>query len=71
MKPPYYEPDLIQWLQLSGEVIGNMDDHPQLRADWILFLVDEVKGFVSAEEYQAILEKLSSNVTALQKEAGQ
>ncbi len=71
MNPPYYEPDLIQWLQLSGEVIGNMDDHPQLRADWILFLVDEVKGFVSAEEYQAILEKLTTDVAALRKEAGQ
>jgi hypothetical protein len=71
MKPPYYEPDLIQWLQLSGEVIGNMDDHPQLRADWVLFLVDEVKGFVSAGEYEGILEKLSIEVAALQKEAGQ
>lgn len=67
MKPPFYEPDLIQWLQLSGEYIGRMDDHPLTdKADWILFLVDEVKGFVSTEEYLAILDYLAETVTSLQ-----
>lgn len=70
MKPPFYEPDLIQWLQLSGEYIGRMDDKPQTRPDWILFLVDEVKGFISPEEYEALLERLLSSVTSLIDEAG-
>jgi hypothetical protein len=65
MKPPFYEKDLVQWLQLSGEYIGRMDDHPQKRADWILFLLDEVKGFISADEYSAMLEQLSSAVADL------
>jgi hypothetical protein len=70
MKPPFYEKDLIQWLQLSGETIGRMDDHPQLRADWILFLVDEVKEFLSAEEYQEMLAQLNDALVALQEDAG-
>ena len=65
MKPPFYEADLIQWLQLSGEYIGRMDDHSETRADWILFLVDEVKGFITAAEYAAMLEQLDSSVTDL------
>jgi hypothetical protein len=48
-----------------------MDDHPQLRADWILFLLGEVKGFVSADEYEAILEKLNDDVADLREEASQ
>lgn len=64
MKPPFYEPDLIQWLQLSGEYIGRMDDHSDMRADWILFLVDEVKGFISVEENQAMLAQLLDGVKA-------
>lgn len=69
MKPPYYEPDLIQLLQLSGETIGRMDDHSDARADWILFLVDEVKGFISADQYTAMLEQLSSAVAVLSDQA--
>ena len=65
MEPPFYEKDLVQWLQLSGEYIGRMDDHPDNRPDWILFLVDEVKGFISADEYAALLAQLSSAVSAL------
>ena len=71
MKPPFYEKDLIQWLQLSGEYIGRMDDHPETRAEWILFLVDEVKGFISAAQYAAMLEQLSSAVSALSDETSE
>jgi hypothetical protein len=70
MKPPFYEPDLIQWLQLSGEYIGRMDDHPETRADWILFLVDEVKGFISPEAYQALLEQLLDGTKSQLEAAG-
>ena len=67
MKPPFYDNDLIQSLQISGEYIGRSDQADK-RADWILFLLDEVKGFISAEEYVAMLEQLSSAVAALHDE---
>lgn len=65
MKPPFYDSDLIQWLQLSGEIIGRMDDHAESRADWILFLIDEVKGFIAADEYAAMLAQLDDAITNL------
>ena len=67
MKPPFYDNDLIQTLQLSGEYIGR-SDQVEKRADWILFLLDEVKAFISADEYAAMLEQLSSAVAALHDE---
>jgi hypothetical protein len=63
MKPPNYDSDLIQLLQLSGEYIGRLDDHSRQRADWILFLVDEIKGFISADEYAAMLAQLTSSLS--------
>ena len=62
MKPPYYDNDLIQLLQLSGETIGRMDDHSDKRADWVLFLLDEIKGFLPADEYEAMLAQLSGAI---------
>jgi hypothetical protein len=49
-------------LQLSGEKIGLMDDHSQQRADWVLFLLDEIKGFLPADEYAAMLAQLSTAI---------
>ncbi len=69
MKPPYYDSDLIQTLQLAGEYIGS-SDQTETRADWVLFLIDEIKGSVSEEEYAAMVEELYSKVTALQDGAG-
>lgn len=64
MKPPYYDNDLIQALQLSGEYIGR-SDHPETHADWVLFLIDEIKGLVSEDEYAAMLGQLKSKIAAL------
>ena len=58
-----YDNQLIQWLQLSGEYIGGRhaaDD----RAGWILFLLEQVKPFVTAEEYTALLNELQQRITA-------
>jgi len=68
MKPPFYDNDLIQALQLSGEYIGR-SDQPEKRAAWILFLIDEIKGLVSGDEYEAMLNQLESKVAALRDEA--
>lgn len=57
-----YDPDLTQWLQLSGEYIGRVRPADE-RVDWILFLFEQIKPFVSAEEYQALLDSVQ---TALQ-----
>ena len=57
-----YDPDLTQWLQLSGEYIGRVRPAAE-RVDWILFLFEQIKPFVSAEEYQALLDDVQ---TALQ-----
>jgi len=67
MKPPYYDNDLIQALQLSGEYIGR-SDKPEQRADWILFLIDEIKGLSPDDEYAAMLNQLNSKVAALWNE---
>ncbi len=67
MKPPYYDNDLIQTLQLSGEYIGQ-SDHPENHADWVLFLVDEIKSQVKEEEYAAMLQKLNSSVSKMWEE---
>ena len=67
MKPPYYDNDLIQTLQLSGEYIGR-SDHPEKYAQWVLFLIDEVKGFISDDEYKAMVNQLSVNLEALKNE---
>ena len=43
-----YDPDLTQWLQLSGEYIANVRPAEE-RSQWVMFLLDEVKAFLSAE----------------------
>ena len=67
MEAPYYDSDLIQALQLSGEYIGR-SDQPEHYATWVLFLIDEIKGLISKKEYSAMLIQLNSKVTALEDE---
>ncbi len=62
-----YDPDLTQWLQLSGEYIGRVRPADE-RVDWILFLFEQIKPFVSAEEYQALLDSVQTALQA-QKQA--
>jgi len=67
MKPPYYDSDLIQTLQLSGEYIGR-SNQPEQRADWVLFLIDEIKSLLPEDEYVTLLNQLNSKVAALNDE---
>ena len=62
-----YDPELTQWLQLSGEYIGRVRPAAE-RVDWILFLFEQIKPFVSAEEYQALLDDVQTALQA-QKQA--
>jgi hypothetical protein len=58
-----YDNQLIQWLQLSGEYIGGSHTAED-RAGWILFLLEQVKPFVTAEEYNALLNELQQRIAA-------
>lgn len=58
-----YDPDLTQWLQLSGEYIGHVRPAEE-RAGWILFLLDEVKAFLTPDEFDILLHELQSNIAA-------
>lgn len=50
-----YDPELTQWLQLSGEYIGHVRPADE-RVGWILFLFEQIKPFMAAEEYQAFVD---------------
>ena len=56
-----YDPDLTQWLQLSGEYIAKVRPAEE-RIDWIMFLLAEIKAFLSADEYAALLSGFQSAV---------
>ena len=62
-----YDPELTQWLQRSGEYIGRVRPADE-RVDWILFLFEQIKPFVSTEEYQALLDAIQTALQA-QKQA--
>jgi hypothetical protein len=65
-----YDPDLTQWLQHSGEFIGRLRPADE-RAEWILFLVDEVKAFLAPEDYARLLEELQAGLAARRPSADQ
>lgn len=67
MKPPYYDNDLIQTLQLSGEYIGR-SDHPEYLATWVLFLIDEVRSQVDEAEFKNMMRSLSHEVDLIWNE---
>ena len=60
-----YDPDLTQWLQRSGEYIGNVRPADE-RADWLFFLLDEIKAFLTPSEYTELLEKLQAGIKSRQ-----
>jgi hypothetical protein len=57
-----YDQNLVQWLQLSGEyIIGNRP--LQERTDWVLFLLDQMKPFLSEVEYRDLLIQLNQAIS--------
>ena len=58
-----YDPDLTQWLQNSGEYIGHIRPANE-RSDWVLFLIDETKPFLTPAEYRSLLEELQRDLDA-------
>jgi|GEM_PF-1852821 len=54
MSSELYDPDLTQWLQLSGEYIGRVRPAAE-RVDWMLFLCEQIKPFLPPEEYRQFL----------------
>ncbi|HQY91976.1 hypothetical protein [Caldilinea sp.] len=61
-----YDPDLTQWLQLSGEYIGRVRPADE-RVDWIVFLFEQIKPFISQEEYQKLLAEMQAALAAQQQ----
>ena len=59
-----YDPDLTRWLQLSGETIGRIRPAEE-RVGWVLFLSDEMKAFLTPEEYADLLDELQNEIDAL------
>lgn len=62
-----YDPDLTSWLQLSGEYIGRVRPAAE-RVEWIIFFFEQIKPFLSKEEYQALLDAVQTAFQA-QKQA--
>ena len=58
-----YDPDLTQWLQLSGEYIGHVRPANE-RVDWLLFLFEQIKPFLSEAEYQELLAQVQQALHA-------
>lgn len=58
-----YDPDLTQWLQLSGEYIGRVRPADE-RVAWVMFLFEQIKPFVTPEEYQAFLASVQEAIAA-------
>ncbi len=58
-----YDPDLTQWLQLSGEYIARIRPAAE-RADWVLFLFEQIKPFLSEAEYQELLAQVQQAIEA-------
>ena len=58
-----YDPDLTQWLQLSGEYIGRVRPANE-RVDWLLFLFEQIKPFLSEAEYQELLAQVQQALQA-------
>ncbi|MBE2240435.1 MAG: hypothetical protein IAE81_21790 [Caldilineaceae bacterium] len=61
-----YDPDLTQWLQLSGEYIGRVRPANE-RVDWIMFLFEQIKPFISQEEYQKLLAEVRAALETQQQ----
>ncbi len=57
-----YDPELTQLLQKSGEYIGHIRPTDESSA-WVLFLLDEVKAFLTPAEYKTLLEGLQEELS--------
>lgn len=56
-----YDPNLVQWLQLSGEHIVKLRPMEE-RAQWVEFLIKEIEAMLPAEEATALLDELQSAI---------
>ena len=52
-----YDHQLTEWLQNSGEYIARLRPADE-RTAWILFLLDQIKPFLTQEEYGSFLDEL-------------
>ena len=64
-----YDQNLTQWLQLSGEYIGRVRPANE-RADWIMFLFEQIQPFVDPPDFDALLVEIQNRIAAIQAEAG-
>jgi hypothetical protein len=60
MSQGVYDPTLTEWLQSSAEYIANKPKGQQV--DWILFLLDELKSVLAAQDYADLLQALSEAI---------
>lgn len=57
-----YDPNLVQWLQLSGEHIVKLRPLEE-RAQWVEFLIKEIEAMLPADEATAVLVELQGDIT--------
>jgi len=64
-----YDPDLTQWLQLSGEYIAQVRPAEE-RSEWVMFLLAEIKVLLPEDEYATLLKEvqgaIQSSLTEIQ-----
>ena len=65
MSESLYDPELTPLLQMSGEHIGQYPTAEE-RLAWTMFLLDEVKQFLSAAEYADYLAGIKREIDARQ-----
>ena len=69
MTDSLYDPELTPLLQMSGEHIGQYPTAEE-RLAWTMFLLDEVKKFLSAAEYADYLAGIKREIDARQAAGG-
>ena len=69
MSESLYDPELTPLLQTSGEHIGQYPTAEE-RLAWTMFLLDEVKQFLSAAEYADYLAGIKREIDARQAAGG-
>lgn len=56
-----YDPNLVQWLQWSGEHIVKLRPMEE-RARWVEFLIKEIEAMLPADEATAVLVELQGDI---------
>lgn len=69
MTEALYDAELTPLLQMSGEHIGQYPTAEE-RVAWTMFLLDEVKQFLSPQEYAGYLRAISGEIATRQGKAG-